>query len=131
MKSGRFLFSPEGNLKGPGQERGQYMAQHSFRVMGALYGAQFAQMKMDVAILTFHMWISYSLPFTLDEKLIFDIVYETQFWFPPWLINRLLGLMFLSWRVYCLCNCGLWEYLKSSFFHRSYSPFGIGYIDCR
>lgn len=50
--SGRFPFFPEGKLKGPGQVGGQFLAQHDIRVTGALWGAQFAQLKMDIVLLT-------------------------------------------------------------------------------
>lgn len=52
MMSGRLSICPEGKVKGPSQEGGQFLTQCGIRVMGVLCGAQFAQLKMAIVILT-------------------------------------------------------------------------------
>lgn len=52
MMFGRLSICPEGKVKGPGQEGGQFLAQHGIRIMGVLCGAQFAQLKTAIVILT-------------------------------------------------------------------------------
>lgn len=49
MMSGRFFLCPEERLKRPGQETGQFLAQHGFWVMGVLCETHFVQLKKKIA----------------------------------------------------------------------------------
>lgn len=47
--SRRFSLGPEEKLKSPGQETGQFLAQHGFRVMGELCGTHSVHLKKKIA----------------------------------------------------------------------------------